>query len=122
VTELAPSEKGKTVRQARDHARYHGRVLVGGRWFSPAAPHGTANGYSNYGCHCPPCKDAVNAAIVARRRRFYAQRVLVGGRLVHPGPGTRHGVADTYKRLGCRCLPCCVAHSQLQRRRGRAAR
>jgi len=107
------SEKTKAIR----HARYHGRVLVDGRWFNPTAPHGTASGYNNYGCHCVPCTAAASAAVLARNRRRYAQRVLVGGRLVHPAPGIGHGLPDTYKRYGCRCLPCCVAHSQMQRSR-----
>jgi hypothetical protein len=48
-------------KQARA-CRFAERIKVDGRWFHPRAPHGTTNGYGNYGCRCTPCTDVHSAA------------------------------------------------------------
>lgn len=39
--------------------------------------HGTRNGYSNHGCRCPLCRDAVNAYARELRRRKQVARGAV---------------------------------------------
>ena len=73
--------------------------------------HGTAHGYSNYGCHCDACMAAWRQYHSQRRQRMYAARVLVGGYLVAPVPAERHGRISTYNNAGCRCQPCRDAHA-----------
>jgi hypothetical protein len=51
----------------------------------------------------------------ADRHRRFAQRVLIDGRLVHPYAG-QHGTNSTYVGSGCRCVPCCEAHSAARRK------
>lgn len=43
------------------------------------------------------------------RRRAYARRILVNGRLVAPVAEERHGRATTYISHGCRCDLCRAA-------------
>lgn len=46
-------------------------------------------------------------AVMARKARRLAQRVIVDGRLVHPD--ARHGKATSYGNYGCRCELCAAA-------------
>lgn len=55
------------------------------------------------------------------RQRYYAERVLIDGRLV--SPRGRHGVDSTYMNYGCRCEPCTIAmRAYNHRRRARYVR
>lgn len=63
---LAPTEpKTPAVRRLRAE-----RVMVGGRWWHPRAPHGTAYGYSHYRCRCEPC----DSAGLAKSAQYRASR------------------------------------------------
>jgi hypothetical protein len=44
---------------------------------SPNAPHGTRNGYSNYGCRCDLCKEAHRKSAADRRAIRLAERVEI---------------------------------------------
>lgn len=50
----------------------------------------------------------------AGQARRYAQRVMVGGRLVHPN--AVHGSNASYTGYGCRCVPCSESHTVARRR------
>ncbi len=73
-------------------------------YVNPAAPHGTLNGYTNYGCRCSACR-AANADKVweAGERRHAA---MLRGDVDPP-----HGSTSTYKNYRCRCGPCRAAKS-----------
>jgi hypothetical protein len=43
----------------------------------PNAPHGTRNGYTNYGCRCDECKKAHKEAVAARMAIRLAERVEI---------------------------------------------
>ena len=45
-----------------------------------------------------------------RRRQYYADRIMVNGRLI--APQGIHGVHSTYRNRGCRCELCSTAHRQ----------
>jgi hypothetical protein len=76
-------------------------------------PHGTAGGYSNWGCRCAACR----AANTESQRRFRArlrERVTAGLAVV------RHGEYSTYTNWACRCDKCrCAGREQRQRYRAR---
>jgi hypothetical protein len=57
----APQPVAPTRTEHRRRARalrFAERITVNGRAFHPRAPHGTPNGYGNYGCRCIPCRAA----------------------------------------------------------------
>lgn len=105
--------------------RYVERVRVGGRWYHPGAPHGTASGYSNYGCRCRACTGEWTAA--TRRRRAervarYLARDPVTGAWVTTAPGVVHGLPATYQNWACRCDACRRAATAARVARYRRAR
>ncbi|HEX2143008.1 MAG TPA: hypothetical protein VHG10_00730 [Glycomyces sp.] len=58
-----------------------------------------------------------------RRNKRRAERVGVGGRLVHQGEKTPHGTDTGYTEYGCQCVPCENAHAaKLAAYRARKAR
>lgn len=70
-------------------------------WKDPAhEKHGTATGYTSYGCRCDRCSGARKAQ-VARR---YAKGLSPGDR--------RHGTAAAYEGWGCRCEKCREAEAR----------
>ncbi|SLG39603.1 Uncharacterised protein [Mycobacteroides abscessus subsp. abscessus] len=44
-----------------------------------------------------------------RRKARWAERVEIGGRLVHPRAPHGNGTTNGYSNYGCRCEPCSVA-------------
>lgn len=75
--------------------------------------HGTANGYNNHGCRCPPCKKAWSEDRLARRR---AKGVLPA-ELYQAEQGERHN-ANRYSKGKCRC-PVCTAAASARRKEAR---
>lgn len=69
--------------------------------------HGSVNHY-NAGCRCQECTEANRAYHHNRSWERYADRVLIGDRLI--APAGEHGNANTYKNRGCRCRECTEAH------------
>jgi hypothetical protein len=63
--------------------------------------HGIYSTYTNGGCRCRPCTDAM--------RRYRADRTA---RIRRDGlpPYAVHGTLHTYANLGCRCAPCTEAN------------
>jgi len=61
--------------------------------------HGTAGGYTNWGCRCPDC----TRAATGEQRRLKANRFA---RLAVDPSQAPHGKASTYGNWGCRCRPC----------------
>jgi len=57
ATVQRPARPSRGVKAARAR-RFAERIEVDGRPFHPRAPHGTPNGYGNYGCRCTPCTSA----------------------------------------------------------------
>jgi len=47
-----------------------------------------------------------------RREQRRSDRVMVDGRLVHPGEKVPHGTETGYTEWGCQCEPCTGAHAQ----------
>lgn len=64
-------------------------------------PHGTANGYNNWGCRCDACRIAKAAEGVAIRARRAASNP----------ENIPHGTANGYAQWGCRCEACTKAHN-----------
>lgn len=62
----------------------------------------------------PAANSAKHAKWAEARRKRYAQRVLIDGRLVFPG--ANHGTNSAYHSWGCRCVPCCDAHRLARRK------
>ena len=107
------------------------RVQVDGAWYHPRAPHGTLDGYTNWGCRCAPCRQAmrdyqqdyrarrtesapadegaadISPRLKARQAKLarLARRVQVNGTWYHPD-APQHGTPSTYSHWGCRCAPC----------------
>lgn len=54
---MSDAEKHRRVRERR-RERLAERTRRNGHWYHPDAPHGTPGGYTNYGCHCTPCRTA----------------------------------------------------------------
>lgn len=54
----------KAANVAPRKARFAQRYL-----FHPEAPHGTTNGFSNYGCRCPACRKAMADYDLALKKR-----------------------------------------------------
>lgn len=80
----------------------------------PEHVHGTAGGYSNYGCRCETCTTAHSKALYRAKER----------RMQRPTPAHVHGSANGYGNYGCRCEPCTKAwtddsRDRSQRRRAR---
>lgn len=72
-----------------------------------------------------PARPSTEASLAerSRRERRRAERVMVDGRLVHPG--APHGEPRSQKNWGCQCVPCSEANVVLvreQRERARARR
>jgi len=101
--------------KARPGRNYFGRVKVAGRWFNPAAMHGTANGYKNSGCRCYRCRVAGSAEAMEKRMARAAQRVLAHGGWYHPH--APHGTANGYSNYMCRCPACRQAMHQVYLKR-----
>jgi hypothetical protein len=66
-------------------------------------PHGTDNGYSNYGCRCDLCKAARAAARKGRQGAVPENAV--------------HGKRSTYQACGCRCDLCRAAERAYNQKR-----
>lgn len=89
-----------------------------GRLVHPAARHGTAGGYSNYGCRCAPCTAAHSAALArARVARLAWRRWDARAGTWVTTADVPHGRASTYENWGCRCAPCVTAASAARWRR-----
>jgi len=60
-----------SAQQMRDlrQRRYAARVLIDGRLVSPHGRHGTDATYTNYGCRCVPCTEAVRLYQRGQRAR-----------------------------------------------------
>lgn len=56
-------------------------------------PHGTAGGWTNWGCRCPACHQAQLSYLQDYRRRRNAELAP-------------HGTLDGYTNWGCRCRSC----------------
>lgn len=84
--------------------------------------HGTKYGYNVHRCRCEGCVDASRAYDLARFQRRKAERVAVGGRLVHPT--APHGTENAYKHYSCRCQVCreVAVRAAVERSRRRATR
>jgi hypothetical protein len=66
------SAASAAYRKSRITALRTGREKVGGRLVHPMAPHGTKNGYGNYGCRCVPCFNSQSEANRKRRQKAAA--------------------------------------------------
>jgi hypothetical protein len=82
--------------------------------------HGKASTYRKHACRCEDCRIAAGSSGAQARAKVATERVLVGGRLVHPR-GT-HGVEGGYIYYSCRCLDCTAAHTQAAADRRAAGR
>lgn len=51
----------KSARFRANHVEVGAIDPVTGRFTVPGAPHGSAGGYSNYGCRCDDCAEAFSA-------------------------------------------------------------
>lgn len=71
--------------------------------------HGTQSRYITGGCRCVPCTVAATEAHATRRIIRASERILVDGRLIHPG--ATHGNTSGYTYYSCRCHPCTATHS-----------
>lgn len=54
---------------------------------------------------------AYSTTNAGRRTRRRAERVDVGGRLVHPSAEVPHGTETGYTEWSCHCAPCTTAHA-----------
>ena len=59
--------------------------------------HGKASTYTNYGCRCELCKEAIR--LTAKKRRASRGATLAGD-------DPRHGTLTGYNSWGCRCERC----------------
>lgn len=99
--------------------RYRRRVRVDGRWYHPWAPHGTGDGYANWGCRCAPCTGARTDEVRADRARrvaWFLRLDAATGAPTTTAPGVAHGRASTYQNWGCRCDACRVEASRVRAR------
>jgi len=86
----------------------------------------TRTNYVYHGCRCDPCRLLVNryqrSLVSTWRKRQFADRVLVDGRLVAAHlPADFHGVLSTYTNHGCRCVQCTAANTVYMREHREAA-
>lgn len=79
--------------------------------------HGTRYGYAECGCRCELCKQAHRSYMRSQRRKRYAERQEVDGRLVHMK--APHGTKNGYGYYGCRCERCFTVQSDANRARPR---
>ena len=92
-----------------------------GAWFHPEAKHGTANGYTSYGCRCDACRAAMNSYQSSEKRTQQRQEhrkarfINAEGDLEHPN--AKHGTLNAYQHWGCRCRACRAATSRLHSER-----
>lgn len=63
--------------------------------------HGTASGYTYYGCRCGECREGHRLRMARRKAERLSGPVL-----------GKHGLRSTYSNWGCRCEPCTKAHSE----------
>lgn len=73
----------------------------------PGTPHNYST-YQNHGCRCDICVGTNRLYNRRRRQERFAERELIGGRLVAVN-APAHGKATTYSNYGCRCEPCTSA-------------
>jgi hypothetical protein len=83
-------------RRANAVACYHLKRAREALSLPPGDPRHGENGYANYSCRCPVCKEG--------RRLVIRERAA---RLAPDDP--RHGSASTYANHGCRCDACTEA-------------
>jgi len=67
--QIAWTGVAQTSSAQRRAKRLAERVEVDGRPFHPEAPHGTDLAYTDYGCHCGPCRAAHTAKLAQDRAK-----------------------------------------------------
>ena len=88
--------------------------------------HGTANGYTNCGCRCDRCRDAILAYVKSRGISGYRKSVCECGQDKNYRSArcracndvermAEHGTESRYR--GCRCDECRAASAAARRRR-----
>jgi hypothetical protein len=71
--------------------------------------HGTLGRYTNHGCRCSRCKEAMRLQMVTYRARPISEKHLT------------HGTESSYY-AGCRCFSCTLARAERRHKRKKDSR